>query len=217
MRDVYDFAKYFIKNGADSLPDTYDGNMKLQKLLILADLASIAENGERLFSDDILAFKRGCVVEKVRQRYKYDYFGFKKDSDIYQPDFSETEYRVLNIVMAIFGSASAKELSSINHTFGFWNEAYDRGTDSNGFHDKQLSVVDMMSHPEDIERMRMIIEAYNEASSDISNKEIINGITFYYDGFTLTDEMIDKLEDFSLNAEEDVYTVYLDNGRLVIY
>ena len=45
MRDVYDFAKYFIKNGADSKPNTYDGNMKLQKLLVLSDLANIAENG----------------------------------------------------------------------------------------------------------------------------------------------------------------------------
>ena len=35
MRDVYDFAKFFIKNGADSSPNTYDGNMKLQKLLSL--------------------------------------------------------------------------------------------------------------------------------------------------------------------------------------
>lgn len=25
MRDVYDFAKFFIKNGADSKPNTYDG------------------------------------------------------------------------------------------------------------------------------------------------------------------------------------------------
>ena len=33
MRDVFDFAKFFIKNGADSMPNTYDGNMKLQKLV----------------------------------------------------------------------------------------------------------------------------------------------------------------------------------------
>lgn len=70
MRDVYDFAKFFIKNGADSSPNTYDGNMKLQKLLVFADLANIAEYGEPLFGDQVLAFKNGCVVEKVRLRYK---------------------------------------------------------------------------------------------------------------------------------------------------
>ena len=47
--------------------------------------------------------------------------------------------------------------------------------------------------------------------------EVINGVTFYYDGFTLTDEIISQLEDFSLLAEEDTYSAYLDDGKLVIY
>ena len=123
MRDVYDFAKFFIKNGADSTPDTYDGNMKLQKLLVLADLASISEFGEPLFNDEILAFENGCVIEKVRLRYKNDYSEFKQESVDFQPDFSDV----------------------------------------------------------------------------------------------LTDEIISKLEKFSSSAEDDSYTIYLDNGNPVIY
>ena len=217
MRDVYDFAKYFIKNGADSMPNTFDGNMKLQKLLVLADMINIAEYGERLFDDEVLAFQNGCVVEKVRLRYKNDYFGFKKDSDVFQPDFSESEYNVLNLVLNIFGKATARELSNINHTFQSWHEAYDKATDSTGFHDKTLSVVDLFSQPKDIERMREIIDAYRESSKDTVAREIINGVTFYYDGFNLTDGMIDQLEAFSLSADDDAYSVYLDDGRLVIY
>lgn len=217
MKDVYDFAKFFIKSGADSMPNTYDGNMKLQKLLVFADLANIAEYGEPLFSEQVLAFKNGCVVEKVRLRYKNDYFGFKHDSEIFQPDFSEREYAVLNLVMEIFGKASAKELSEINHTFNFWKLAFDNGTDINGYHDKAQSIVDMMSQIEDINRMREIISAYKEVADDVTACEIINGVTFYYDGFSLTDEMIEQLESFSLSADEDVYSVYVDNGRLVIY
>lgn len=217
MRDVYDFAKFFIKNGADSMPNTYDGNMKLQKLLVFADLANIAEYGEPLFSDNVLAFKNGCVVEKVRLRYKNDYDALKRDSDVYQPDFSEREYMVLNLIMEIFGRASARELSDINHTFDFWKVAFDNGTDSNGYHDKELSVVDMMAQDEDINRMREIIYAYREASNDTTASEIINGVTFYYDGFTLTEDMIEQLENFSLSADDDTYSVYVDNGKLVIY
>lgn len=93
MRDVYDFAKFFIKNGADSRPNTYDGNMKLQKLLVLADFANIAEYGEPLFNDPVLAFTNGCVIEKVRLRYKNDYAGFKRDSEFYQPDFQRKSMR----------------------------------------------------------------------------------------------------------------------------
>lgn len=217
MRDVYDFAKFFIKNGADSMPNTYDGNMKLQKLLVLADLASIAEFGEPLFEDQVLAFKNGCVVEKIRLRYKNDYIGFKRDSDVYQPDFSEKEYGILKLITDIFGNATARELSEINHTFNFWKVAFQNGTDETGYHNKNLSVVNMMSQTEDINRMREIISAYKEAASDVTASEIINGVTFYYDGLVLTDEMIEQLENFSLSAEDDTYCVYLDNGRLVIY
>jgi len=218
MRDVYDFAKYFIKNGADSLPNTYDGNMKLQKLLVFADMINVAEYGELLFDDDVLAFKNGCVVEKVRLRYKADYSGLKRDSDNFEPDFSDTEYHVLNMVMSIFGSASARELSEINHTFTFWKEAYKRGTDSEtNYHDKSKSVANMILHDEDIDRMKEIIYAYQESLNDVMTREIINGISFYYDGFQLTDDMIEQLESFSLDADDDSYTVYLDDGSLVIY
>ena len=216
MKDVYDFAKFFMKNGADSLPNTYDGNMKLQKLLVLANLANIAENGEPLFNEQVLAFRNGCVVEKVRLKYRNDYVGLKRDSEVFQPEFSEREYAILNLVMEIFGKASARELSEINHTFDFWKLAFDNGTDNNGYHDKTRSVVDMMSQTADINRMREIICAYREVSNDVTDSEIINGITFYYDGFILTDEMIEQLESFSLSADDDAYSVYVDNGRLVI-
>jgi uncharacterized phage-associated protein len=217
MKDVYDFAMYFIKNGADVRPNTYDGNMKLQKLLVLSDLVSIAEYGELLFDNEVLAFKNGCVIEKVRLRYKNDYIGFKRDSDLYQPDFTEKEYNILNLTMEIFGNASAKELSEINHTFNCWKSAFDNGTSSTGYHDKKQSVVDLMAQTDDINRMKEIILAYREVASSASSSESINGVTFYYDGFHLTDEIIDQLERFSLSAEDDAYSVYLDDGRLVIY
>lgn len=217
MRDVYDLAKFFIKNGADSSPNTYDGNMKLQKLLVFADLANIAEYGEPLFGDQVLAFKNGCVVEKVRLRYKNDYVAFYNDSKSYQPDFSEREYEILRLILDIFGNATAKELSEINHTFSFWKSAFINGTSSTGYHDKEQSVVDMMSQESDLNRMREIISAYKETSSEVESSETINGVTFFFDGFVLTDDLMDQLEQFSLSAEEDAYSVYMDNGKLVIY
>lgn len=217
MRDVYDFAKFFIKNGADSISNTYDGNMKLQKLLVLADFANIVENGEPLFADQVLAFRNGCVVEKVRLRYKNDYIALKKDSDAFEPDFTQSEYAILNMILAIFGNATARELSDINHSFSFWKTAYEKGTTSSGFHDKAQSVVDMTSQAEDIARMREIISAYRDTSHDAMRSEIVNGVTFYYDNFELTDEIIDQLDAFSLLADDDIYTVYLDDGKLVIY
>ena len=67
-------------------------------------------NDEGIFC---LVFKNGCVIEKVRLRYRNDYVAFKRDSDLYQPDFSEKEYRILKLIVDIFGYVSAKELSEI--------------------------------------------------------------------------------------------------------
>lgn len=217
MRDAYDFAKFFIKNGADSRPNTRDGNMKLQKLLVFADLVNIAEYGEPLFGDKVLAFENGCVVEKVRLRYKNDYSSLRRDSELFQPDFSDREYETLRIVMAIFGSASARELSDINHTFDFWKSAFENGTSSTGYHDKEMSVVDMTSQSADIDRMRKIILSYRENENDEPRSETVNGVKFYFKDFELTDDIRDQLESFSLSADDDTYSVYLDNGRLVIY
>lgn len=217
MKNVYEFAKYLMKSNIDSMKNTYDGNMKLQKLLVLANLINIAENNEPLFNEEILAFKNGCVVEKVRFRYKCDYDGFRRDSEVFEPDFTEKEYETLSLTNKIFGNVSARELSEINHTFDFWKEAYENGTDANGYHDKSRSVVDMMSYEEDIERMRDIVSAYRESSENVTDYEVINGITFYYDGFSLTDSIIEELESFSLLADEDAYSVYVDGGKLVIY
>lgn len=218
MRKAYDFAKYFLKIGADSLPNTYDGNMQLQKLLVFSDLAYIAEYGKRLFSDDILAFSNGCVVEDVRLKYKNDYANFYHDSQTFQPDFSEQEYSVLNQILSIFGTASAKELSDINHAFCFWKEAFSNGTNASGYHNKSRSIVDMTSQQDDIERMRDILWAYQDSAKSTDIPEIINGISFYHDpGFVFSDVITNQLEMFSRTAEDPAYSVYMDNGELVIF
>lgn len=216
MRDVYDFAKFFIKNGADSMPNTYDGNMKLQKLLVFANFVNLVQFDELLFGEEVLAFTNGCVIEKVRLRYKNDYYGLKQDSDKFQPDFTENEYKVLKTVLDIFGNATARELSELNHTFNFWNDAYQKGINASGYHDKNKSVVNFMEQSDDIERMREVLAVHQQSVNDITASEVINGVTYYYDGFVLTDEIINQLECFSLSAEDDVYSVYLDDGKLVI-
>ena len=41
MRNVLDYAKYFMKN-ATGLDKSFDGNMKLQKLLVFSNLVNMA-------------------------------------------------------------------------------------------------------------------------------------------------------------------------------
>lgn len=218
MKNVFDYAKFFMKKGLDSTPNSYDGNMKLQKLLVFADLISLAMDHGKLFSDDIYAFENGCVIESVRLRYKNDYYGLKADSDSFNPDFSQEEYEVLNATIDIFGHETARELSELNHAFSFWENAYKRGTDSNGFHDKQKSKVTVQDMLGEIDRIKEVLYAYEETRDD-SCCETINGVTFYYDPkeIEMTDERINELCSFANLAEDDVYSIYLDGGKMVIY
>lgn len=217
MRDVYDFAKFFIKNGADSTPNTYDGNMKLQKMLVLANMAHLAMRHQPLFEDDILAFENGMVVEKVRLRYRNDYSGLKKDSEKFNPDFNEDEYETLKAIIGIYGSLSAKELSNLNHSFQSWIQAYRNGTSGNGYHIKEKSVVNFSAFPEDIEAVGRAVRAYKETKKNTPKYEVINGVTFYYENMEMTEELITELESFSEVCEDEAYSICVDDGRLVIY
>ncbi|MCI9584788.1 MAG: DUF4065 domain-containing protein [Clostridium sp.] len=217
MRDVYDFAKFFIKSGADSMPNTYDGNMKLQKMLVLADMAHLAQCHSPLFKDDVLAFENGLVVEKVRLRYRNDYSGFKSDSERFNPDFNEEEYETLNAVIGVYGHLTAKELSDLNHSFQSWRQAYQNGMSENGYHDKKKSVVNFEDFPEDIEAVGRAVRAYRETRRIAPRYEVVNGVTFYYDDMIMTDDVIAELEKFAQICEDDAYSICRDDGRLVIF
>ncbi|NME45135.1 hypothetical protein HF861_09615 [Faecalicoccus pleomorphus] len=67
MRKAQDFAKYFLKIDSDLNSNSYNGNLKLQKLLVLSNLVSLAEYGTLLFDDPIYTFENGCVAENVRK------------------------------------------------------------------------------------------------------------------------------------------------------
>jgi len=218
MSDVFDYAKYFIKQDLDTQNNTFDGNMKLQKLLVLADLVSLAELGKPLFDDTIYAFTQGCVVEKVRLRYKNDFIGFVEDSRNFNPDFTQDDYDILGLTTAIFGNLSARELSELNHSFAFWNEAYKRSIQSNGYKNKDASIVTVEEMQKEIGKIRDVIALYRETQKENNSKETINGIDFYYssDDISMTDEVLEELFTFSLLAEDIAYSVYHDNGTLVI-
>ena len=219
MSDVFDYAKYFIKLGLDTNRNTFDGNMKLQKLLVLANLISLAMHRKPLFDDEILAFTYGCVVEKVRIRYKNDCMGFVADSEKFNPTFSQEEYDVLKLTASIFGRLSARELSDINHAFEFWSKAYHSSTQVGGYKDKSKAIVSTDSMNKEVDKILQVIRAFQDTVNENESKEIINSIMFYYNpsNVPLTDDILDELFIFSLTAEESAYSIYLDDGSLVIY
>ena len=217
MSNAIDFAKFFLKRGLDTNRNSYDGNMKLQKLLFFADFISISETGKALFPEPILAFTNGCVVESVRLRYKNDCLGFCQDSEAFQPDFTQQEYDILNLTADIFGKLTARELSELNHSFSFWKAAYERSKDENGYKNKDLAIIKNSEMLEEIQRIKLVIEQYKTNRTERSASEIVNGVTFYHlPDFELSDEIMEELDKFSIVADEDAYSIYFEDGNLVI-
>lgn len=225
MRGVMEYAKYFMQK-ATGLDNTLDGNMKLQKLLTFANLINIALNDEPLFSETMRAFKNGCVIETVRLNYRECYQSLKEASKTFKPNFSNSEFEILDLTLGIFDKLSAKELSNLNHEFEFWENAYKRYKSTNDSVDSNISEDEIKN---ELHVIKSIIDSYKNRDNSML-VERVNGIDFFYDpknldidGFVFVSgeevSILDELYEFSLSeeAEDNCYTIYLDDGELVIF
>ena len=219
MHDVFDYAKYYIKQGLDTPRNTFDGNMKIQKLLVLANLISLAVRGVELYKEEILAFQQGCVIEPVRLRYKNDYDNLLNESIYFNPNFTQDIINILELNSSLFGKLSARELSDVNHSFDFWKDAYNNSIQQNGYKNKTKAIITLASITKELDKIKNIISEYNISLAENRSIEYINGIEFRYspDDIILTDDLIDELFEFSLSADERSYNIYFDEGELVIY
>ena len=218
MLQAMDVAKYFMKEDPNSYQNTLDSNIKLQKMLFFAQLISLSEREEPLYSDSIRAFEHGCVVECVRLRYRDEFVELRKESLAFTPEFSESEYAVLGLAREIFGRLSAQELSDLNHSLSCWSKFHVRSESSTGYHDKDLAIIPTEELLAEVDRMRSVLEMYRAGVNDNMLERNINGVTFSYaPDFEMSDKIIQELEEFARVADEGAYGVYLDEGELVVY
>ena len=118
LSNASDVAKWFIVR--NRLEEINDGdpitNLKLQKLLYYAQGAALALEDEKLFDEDIYAWKHGPVVVSVYNEYKK--FGssgivLEDGFDIHQIDEKTT--KILEEVYNVFGQYTAWRLRNMTH------------------------------------------------------------------------------------------------------
>lgn len=213
-----DVAKWFIKYNYDTPSNSFDGNMKLQKLLYFSQLVHLAKTGYVLFNDDMYAFEKGTVIETVRNKYKNDCINLKleaKMSDIYIPD---EQLDTIQIVADIFGDINALELSELNHLQKSWKETYEYSLIGNIPHKVIAQIPIQKVIEKDLEKVKEMLDGYY-ASKNIESEFIeLNEKRFYYnsDEIEITDEIIEILKDFS--GDDISYSIYYnDIEGLVIY
>ncbi|MFR1826678.1 MAG: Panacea domain-containing protein [Lawsonibacter sp.] len=125
-------AKWFLARNritAEEAGGEYISNLKLQKLLYYAQGCFLAVTGKPLFSDPIVAWQHGPVVESVYHTYKCNGAdGIPFDEDFDFSSFTEEENELLSEVYDTFGQYSAWKLRNMTHQEAPWKETPQRGT-----------------------------------------------------------------------------------------
>lgn len=125
-----DIAVWFIdkanKTAIDN--DVYEGitNLKLQKIVFLAQAAYLAVKGRSLFDDEIQAWQYGPVIPSLYNTYKrFNRNPIDKPSSSKRVDNKTASF--LADVWGIFGKYSAAQLVSYTHSHLPWKQAFNKG------------------------------------------------------------------------------------------
>lgn len=215
MLKAIDVAKWFIKENCDTPPNSFDGNMKLQKMLYFAQLIHLTREGEPLFEDEIYAFENGSVVEDVRLEYKHNYLGLNKEARSCNKPFASSELTTMKTTKEIFCTLTARKLSDYNHLQYGWEEAYHRSLNlETGFKDKEKSVISIDTiRAKDLSSIKKVLEAHALSSQKHYECEIVNGVRFFYDPqeMAISDDISAQLEKACLDGcGDDAYSISLD-------
>jgi uncharacterized phage-associated protein len=104
--------------------------LKLMKLLYLAQGVSLAAYDKPLFNEDIVAWTYGPVIESVHHEYIHQRGIVNDDIPVTEDDWddyksveqSESISTVLNAVYDTFGSMSSTDLVNLTHAQSPWRE-----------------------------------------------------------------------------------------------
>lgn len=218
MVSAFDVARWFIRNNLDQPRNTFDGNMKLQKLLYFSQLVHFAKYDEPLFNEPIYAFENGAVVEEIRQIYKHNNLDFVQSAYSEKINLSDEHLHTLKIVQDVFGHLTATELSHLNHKHPGWKKAFENSRVGGRYY-KELGVIPQEELKREALNVLNVIEAYEMVKRTLPAHKVINGKTFYYnpDEINIYDEEVFSILE-SFDGPEDSYTVYFDEkAGLVIY
>lgn len=119
MHTALQVAQWFLAHNRIATADEgaeYISNLKLQKLLYYAQGCFLAVTDRPLFSDSIVAWQHGPVVESVYHQYKCNGAnGIPFEDDFDFSKFTAEENDLLEEVYDTFGQYSAWKLRNMTH------------------------------------------------------------------------------------------------------
>lgn len=216
-----DVASYLIKEHNCSFSNNFDGNMKLQKMLVNSNLIHLIKTNSLLFDDEMYAFKNGIVVESVRKPFHAKYNEFNDDIREHEEQLTEEQKQSIDLSFKLFYHLSASELSDLHHELETWKNCYDRSLMGENYYHKASGLIKSNDVVQgDLDRLASVISSFEKEKNEYNN-EVVNGITFFYDPeeIVIDDSIIQYLEDVSrtVKSEDAPYFLTTDEDLGVYF
>ena len=117
MENVLSVARCFYKLYFEQHHNNID-EMKMHKLMYLAQRESLIENNKFLFDATFYGWKFGPVLKEIREEYRLENpFQNSKLSD------KEETLNIVRVVLRRYGDMSSWDLSSLSHQELSWRQA----------------------------------------------------------------------------------------------
>lgn len=159
MERIIDVAQYIYIEYKRQSGEVID-EMKLHKLLYLAQRESFAITGSPLFEEIFEGWKYGPVSKEVRTYYTVDGMNFKGLREI----STQAVYIVKNVILQ-YGSLASWKLSEISHNETSWKNSR-KGLIEGENGDRPMSIDDIRKDAEKIRPYDAIYDMYYDEFED---------------------------------------------------
>lgn len=155
MSDLKKLAQYMVYSYEIRSNSQFNNSeLKLQKLMYLAQRESLALTNEPLFDNEFEGWRYGPVLPQLRFFFENDYAPFDPDNE---KCLSEKEQYVIDNVIAQYGQFEAWALADLTHKEGSWLKS--RNGLSDGDHGyKDIDIDDIR---EDAKKVRLYDHEYD--------------------------------------------------------
>lgn len=170
MAKVLDIAKFIIYEYEAQTGSQFEpSELKLQKLMYLAQRESLCLRGEVLFDSDIEGWKLGPVIPELRFYFDKNYDSLKKIED---SNLSTDEMYIVNNVLAQYGMYEAWYLADLTHEEISWKNSR-KGLNNSDHGSRVLKISDIEEDAKKLRQYDYIFDMYVDEFEDL-NEESLN-------------------------------------------
>lgn len=211
--DAIEVSRWFIKNNSDVALPSFNGNIKLQKLLYYSQAMHLAVKGDPLFLESIEAWENGPVVREAFREYRHNHLAEITTMGFGDVHLDPETIQILKVVNYVYGKQTGEQLIELTHSEDPWKEHEEQAN-------RKLNPIIKRSKIKDYyTSLASVYDAFKEIDIDSHKSTELNGNVFTYDSSEteLFEEDIRNLWEIGKTVKGQKLFVYKEDDELVVY